>query len=188
MNLEFQTPRGTQGRIRDWAGRDFPAFAEINAEVEVMRYLLGPLDMEAARALFEKIQNKNSENGWGIWAVEVDGDLAGFTGLNRPNFITHFTPCVEIAWRFRKAFWRQSIAYAAAQSVLDYGFQQLGLEEIVAFTTESNHRSRRLMERLDMSYQAKDDFPHPGLEAGHPLSPHVLYRISKERATRLATE
>jgi hypothetical protein len=32
------------------------------------------------------------------------------------------------------------------------------------------------MERLKMRHNPADDFMHPGLAAGHPLRPHVLYR------------
>ena len=45
-------------------------------------------------------------------------------------------------------------------------------------TYEGNHRSRRVMEKLEMSHDSKDDFdnPHPQL-ADSWLKPHVLYRI-----------
>jgi hypothetical protein len=41
------------------------------------------------------------------------------------------------------------------------------------------------MERLGMTRSPEDDFEHPSLPAGHPLRPHVLYRLS--RATWLAS-
>jgi hypothetical protein len=34
------------------------------------------------------------------------------------------------------------------------------------------------MEKLGMSHDPRDDFDHPLLPAGHPLSRHVLYRIA----------
>ncbi len=30
-----------------------------------------------------------------------------------------------------------------------------------------------------MTRSLKDDFEHPGLPEGHPLRPHVLYRLSR---------
>jgi hypothetical protein len=36
------------------------------------------------------------------------------------------------------------------------------------------------MERLGMSHDPGDDFEHPGVPAGNPLRPHVLYRLPRE--------
>jgi len=52
----------------------------------------------------------------------------------------------------------------------------LKLDQLVSFTTESNSRSRKLMERLGFSHDPGDDFKHPSLEEDHPLLHHVLYR------------
>jgi RimJ/RimL family protein N-acetyltransferase len=48
---------------------------------------------------------------------------------------------------------------------------------VVAFTVPANRRSRRVMEKLGMSHSPADDFQHPNLPEGHPLRPHVLYRV-----------
>jgi len=61
--------------------------------------------------------------------------------------------------------------------VLTFGFEVLGLTEVVSFTLPENVRSRRVMERIGMAHKASDDFDHPLLPDGHPLRRHVLYRI-----------
>ena len=53
--------------------------------------------------------------------------------------------------------------------------------EIVSFTTVGNWRSRRVMEKLGMTHDPRDDFDHPRLPEGHPLRRHVLYRGGKIR-------
>lgn len=116
------------------------------------------------------------ERGWGLWAVEVEGCYAGFTGLSEPRFTAAFTPCVEIGWRLRQEYWGRGIAFAAARQACHYAFETLRLKELVSFTTVGNERSRRLMERLGFSHDPADDFQHPTLEETHPLRPHVLYR------------
>jgi hypothetical protein len=35
------------------------------------------------------------------------------------------------------------------------------------------------MERLGMTHDPADDFEHPRVPAGHPLRPHVLYRLPR---------
>jgi ribosomal-protein-alanine N-acetyltransferase len=61
-----------------------------------------------------------------------------------------------------------------------FGFERLGLAEIVSFTTVANTRSRRVMEKLGMRRATEDDFLHPMIPEGHPLRPHVLYRLRRE--------
>jgi RimJ/RimL family protein N-acetyltransferase len=117
------------------------------------------------------------ERGWGLWAVEVQGIFAGLTGLNTPTFSTHFTPCTEIGWRFRPEFWGRGLAFRAACQALRFGFESLRLLEIVSFTVATNVRSRNLMERLGFSRDEAGDFNHPSIPSGHPLRPHVLYRL-----------
>jgi hypothetical protein len=37
------------------------------------------------------------------------------------------------------------------------------------------------MEKLGMLRDPAEDFEHPSLAPGHPLRPHVLYRMTRER-------
>ena len=67
----------------------------------------------------------------------------------------------------------------AAAAALAFGFQELRLPEIVSFTVPENARSRRVMDKIGMTRDPRDDFEHPALPEGHPLRRHVLYRISR---------
>ena len=152
----------------------------MNADLEVMRFFLRPLTAEESRQTLHRFREGIEQNGWGLWAVEVDGSFAGFTGLSAPKFSAHFTPCLEIGWRFRPEYWGRGIAYAAARQAEEYAFSNLHLDQLVSFTTETNLRSRKLMERLGFSHDSSDDFMHPLVEENHPLRPHVLYRKRAE--------
>jgi RimJ/RimL family protein N-acetyltransferase len=94
-----------------------------------------------------------------------------------PSFEAHFTPCVEVGWRMATRFWGHGYATEAARLAIDFGFRQIGLSEIVSFTTVTNWRSRRVMERVGMRREPADDFDHPRIAPGHPLRAHVLYRV-----------
>jgi RimJ/RimL family protein N-acetyltransferase len=60
-----------------------------------------------------------------------------------PSFDASFTPCVEVVWRQPVEHWGHGYATEAARAALAFGFDRLGLTEIVSFTTASNLRSRR---------------------------------------------
>lgn len=147
-----------------------------------MEYFPHPLSRTESDQLANKIQARIQENGWGLWAVTAVGtaQFIGFIGLNSPAFSAHFTPAIEIGWRLAYPFWRRGYATEGASACLHYGFTQLGLTEIVSFTSSQNKRSRAVMERLGMHHNPKDNFDFPTLPQGHPLQKHVLYRLSSK--------
>jgi RimJ/RimL family protein N-acetyltransferase len=116
-----------------------------------------------------------------LCAVELrrDGSFIGFIGLNVPSFEAPFTLCVEIGWRLAADCWGQGLATEGAHAIVRYGFETLGLDELVSFTVPANARSRRVIEKLGMTHDPADDFDHPRLPAGHPLRRHVLYRLNR---------
>jgi RimJ/RimL family protein N-acetyltransferase len=163
--------------LRPWRDADLPAFAELNADPEVMRYMPSTLSRADSDALAARIRASFEARGYGPWAVEAEGAFIGFTGLAHPTFESHFTPCVEVAWRIAKSHWGRGYATEAARAALRAAFVHLGLREVVSFTVPSNTRSIRVMEKLGMRRDLAGDFDHPLLPPGHPLRPHVLYRI-----------
>lgn len=170
--------------LRQWRDSDLESFSALNADPEVMRYFLKSLTRDESAVFMEKMRDGIARRGWGLWAVEVEGELAGFTGLHEPVWETHFTPCVEIGWRFHRRFWGRGLAFAAACQVVDYARDVLQLPELVSFTTVENQRSRRLMERLGFTRNPGDDFLHPAVPENHRLRPHVLYRKRWMKHTR----
>ncbi len=103
--------------------------------------------------------------------------FAGYIGLWQATFEAHFTPAIEIGWRFAKEFWGNGYATEGARVVLADGFERLGVDEIVSFTATVNERSWRVMERIGMTHDPADDLSHPTPEPRPPLARHVLHRI-----------
>jgi RimJ/RimL family protein N-acetyltransferase len=162
--------------LRQWRDSDLAPFAAMTSDPEVMRYFPAPLSREQSEAFVVRQRALIQERGWGLWALDVNGDFAGFVGLAVPQFEASFTPCVEVGWRLRRECWGRSLAYRGALLALEYGFGKLKLPEIVSFTAVQNLRSRRLMERLEFVHDEAGDFDHPALPEGHALRRHVLYR------------
>src|SRR6266540_5868582 len=96
--------------LRQWRDSDLEPYVAMNADPDVMRFFPAPLSQAESAASLERLRRAIDERGWGLWAVDVDGVFAGFTGLNTPGFSAHFTPCTEISWRFRREFWGRSLA------------------------------------------------------------------------------
>ncbi len=167
--------------LRDWQQSDLEAFARMNADAEVMKYFPATLSRPESDALVERIKHHHQAYGFGLWSVEERSTAAfiGFIGLNVPTFEAHFTPTVEVGWRLAKAFWGKGYATEGARRAISYGFEVIGLTEIVSFTAQLNLRSIAVMKRLGMTHRQADDFDHPGLPLGHRLQRHVLYRLNR---------
>ena len=179
--------------LRPWKETDLEPFAALNADPKVMEYFPSTLSRDESDSLAKRIQSKFEKNGYGMWAVAIPGvaDFIGFIGLNnedKSTFPAHFTPAVEIGWRLASDYWGKGYATEGAKAVLAYGFESLNLEEIVSFTTVQNMRSRRIMEKIGMHHNPKDDFDHPKLAEGHPLRRHVLYRLKQKEWTGISNK
>jgi RimJ/RimL family protein N-acetyltransferase len=148
-----------------------------------MEHFPSILSREESDARAATIEAHFEQHGFGLWAVEILNvtPFAGFIGLTIPRFTAHFTPCVEIGWRLAAACWGHGYATEGARAALAFGFEALGLGEIVSFTVPANIRSRRVMEKIGMSHDRAGDFEHPALPEGHPLRRHVLYRVGRSR-------
>ncbi len=169
--------------LRPWKEADLEPFAQLNVDGRVMEYFPSVLSRKESNDLARRIITNLEEQGWGLWAVAIPGvaDFIGFIGLAKPSFEAHFTPTVEVGWRLAFDHWGNGYATEGAKAALAYGFETLQLPEIVSFTAEQNTRSRRIMEKIDMQYDPRDDFDHPKLPEGHPLRKHVLYRINQQQ-------
>lgn len=174
--------------LRPLRDEDLPDFAALGADPRVMRHFPALLSWDQSAAALARLRAHGDSHGFAPMAVERLGDGApsagvfvGVIGLAVPRFSAPFTPCVEIVWRLAASSWGHGYATEGARAVVAFAFERLKLPEIVSFTTAANLPSRRVMERLGMTRNPAEDFLHPGLEATHPLAPHVLYRLPRIR-------
>jgi RimJ/RimL family protein N-acetyltransferase len=169
--------------LRSWTDADLEPFAAMNADPAVMEHFPALLTRAESDATAERIRKHFDDHGFGLWAVEVPGGDAfiGFVGLMVPSFEAHFTPCVEVGWRLARAHWMRGYATEGARAALRLGFEELGLREIVAMVAPGNVRSRRVMDKLGMTFDPRDDFDHPRVPEGNPRRRHMLYRLQNGR-------
>jgi RimJ/RimL family protein N-acetyltransferase len=170
--------------LRMWQPSDIPSMARISSDPLVMEYLPALQDVAATEALVAHTNQHYKKFGYALYAVEIRNthEFIGFVGLNQPSFeIPHFVPkelpIVEIGWRLSSRHWNKGYATEAAKAVLHYAFTELGLREIISFTSVNNTRSRRVMEKIGLHHFEEDDFNHPKLEEHSPLRRHALYRL-----------
>jgi [ribosomal protein S5]-alanine N-acetyltransferase len=85
-----------------------------------------------------------------IWRVGAGSSAkSGHCGL---HYLGN-TPEVELTYAINPFYWGQGFATEAAKAVLRWGFDTLGLKQIVAVTAPDNAASRRVMQKLGMQYE-----------------------------------
>ncbi len=166
--------------LRQWQPQDSELFAAMNTDPEVMRYFPDTKSKQESEDSISYFKESIEQKGWGFWATEVrqSGEFIGFIGIHSPRGEFAFSPCIEIGWRISRKFWRRGYASEGAQAVLKFAFEQTELNEIVSMTSKLNTPSIGVMKKIGM-IDSGMNFMHPALPAGHRLSEHVLYKISK---------
>ena len=200
----FEVVRTERLVMRRWREEDREPFAAMNADPEVIRYFPALLDRAASDALADRIEQRFREQGFGLWALEVaapgpastelastelsstelsstelasTGEFIGFTGLNPMPDGVPGAGGMEVGWRLARHAWHQGYATEAAVAAVGVAFQGAGLAEVWSMTAVVNEPSQAVMRRLGMAQHAR--FDHPAIEAGHPLRPHVAYRLER---------
>lgn len=140
--------------LRRWRIEDEKPYAEICADPEVMRFIGDGSTRtadQAARAI-QIFEGEWGERGYGLFAVELrtTGELIGFTGFSRPDFLPELMPAVEIGWRLGKAHWGKGYATEAARIALDLGAHAFADEELISVCQVGNDASVRVMQKLGL--------------------------------------
>lgn len=162
--------------LRGWRDDDLDALAAINADPEVMRYIMdGSVRdrLQSADNLQKMIANWE-ERGYGLFAVEVRETrvLIGWAGLAVPAFLPEVMPAVEIGWRLARGSWGHGYATEAATAAMRFGFLDRGLDRIISIRHVENVRSARVMEKL--SLERAFDTVVPGTR--QPVAVHAITR------------
>jgi RimJ/RimL family protein N-acetyltransferase len=137
----------------------FAGLHAMNADAEVMRYVLGrPETPDETRAMIARVRTRWAEWGYSWWALldRASGELVGAGGiqhLGRDRANPH-----EIGWRLRRASWGRGLATEAALTLAAYAFTVLDAPRLCAVRHPDNVASRRVMEKLGMQFTGMQEW------------------------------
>lgn len=177
---KIYTLQSSRAVLRQWRPEDYPHFARMNADEEVMRYFPKLLSRDESDALCDKFSGLIDQKGWGFWVAERRSDSAflGLVGLNLVDDLP-LPDCIEVGWRLDRPHWGNGYATECAQAALHFAFSVLQQGSVAAFTAVSNTPSRKVMERLGMR-DRDENFLHPRVSTDSALREHVHYLIERE--------
>jgi RimJ/RimL family protein N-acetyltransferase len=163
---------------------------ELDSDPEVMRYLSGRAstraEVEAGHA--RRMAAAQRVDGLGFWVGLVDDGFVGWWilqpahGPDQPD-----DPAVaDLGFRLLPRHWRKGFASEGARALIRYGFEDIGLDRIIAQTMTVNAGARAVIERIGLNYVRT--FPTSstaqveGIDAGE-----VEYAITYEQWQRRMT-
>jgi RimJ/RimL family protein N-acetyltransferase len=133
-------------RLRPRTLDDLEAIVAMDQDVEVRRFIGGPLEPEAHRA--EVRANIVDGRPMPAWAIEWR-EQPGFLGqcaLNPPQQLG----AVELSWRLVRAAWGQGVAAEAAGAMMRHAVDHLQVGAVVALVHPDNAASRRVAEKIGL--------------------------------------
>lgn len=161
--------------LRAWRDADREPFAAINADPRIGYWLGGVRTRAESDEMVDRFNTHIEKHGYGPWALERKSDRAmvGMIGLHHLAEIPG--PAIEMAWRLSPDSQGAGLASEGSRAALAWGWANLHVVEIIAFTAQSNLRSQAVMHRIGMIPDPTRDFIHPRLPQGHLLASHVMF-------------
>jgi ribosomal-protein-alanine N-acetyltransferase len=139
--------------LRGFVPEDIDRLTEILGDPIVMRYMPGdkPWPREWAERELRNLIGHWDQHGYGRWAVvkSEDDKVIGWCGL---GFLPELNE-TEVAYLLDKDYWNRGYATEAARISLRYGFEEAGLDRIIALAFPDNAASIRVMEKIGMTYE-----------------------------------
>ena len=165
--------------FRNWTDQDLEAFAAINSNPEVMEHFPQILSLKETAEFINRLKARYAKNGYCYFATEIleTGEFIGFIGLDYKDFKSNFTPAVDIGWRLKKSVWGKGYAPEGAKRCLEFAFDDLNLEKIIAICPETNVNSEKVMKKIGMKKIGV--FKHPLLHAYPDLENCLCYQINR---------
>jgi ribosomal-protein-alanine N-acetyltransferase len=149
---DIETPRL---HFRRFTPDDLYALAVLRSDPDVMKHIgpRRPESIEEVQAALSKILAHWAQHGFGRWVLlsKPNKSVIGMCGLSYLDD----TGEVEIGYGLAKEYWGIGLASEAATAVMNYGFEQLRLDRIVAVVWPENIASIRVLEKLGMRKEAK---------------------------------
>jgi RimJ/RimL family protein N-acetyltransferase len=180
----LQTDRITLVPLAD---EHFEWEVELDSDLAVMRYLSGRASTreEVVASHARRMAAAQNVDGLGFWVGLVDDEFVGWWILQRAHGPDQpDDPGVaDLGYRLLPRHWRKGLASEGARELVRYGFEDVGLDRIIAQAMTVNTGSRAVMERVGLTYvrtfPTSTTAPVEGIEEGE-----VEYEMTREQWER----
>jgi RimJ/RimL family protein N-acetyltransferase len=133
--------------LRAWQESDAESFYELTQDEG---FNLHPINVyrqksvDTAREWIRKVKGK-----FAVFEKE-SGQLIGMGGLT--PWTWEGEELVDITYRLRESAWGKGYGWELAEALVHHGFRELGLDQITATITPANLPSKKIAEKLGMTF------------------------------------
>lgn len=151
--IYLETPRLNLRRL---TAADASALNAIDQDPEVMRFINGgtpvPMDTTRTKSLPAMLAWYERSPHFGFWAAieRAGGDFLGWFHFRPPH--EPDVAGIELGYRLKRAAWGRGYATEGSVALIRKGFEELGVERVVAKTLSANAASRRVMEKAGLRF------------------------------------
>ena len=146
--------------LRELKQSDWEVISYLRSNLDVNKFVKRSSAETKAKALefISKISNGIKKQNFYYWSVSEKSNIEMIGSVCLWNF-SEDKKTAEIGYDLNPKFQRKGIMNEALKSVLKFGFKNLKLETIVAFTHKENISSKKLLERnrFKMIQERKDE-------------------------------
>lgn len=143
--------------LRALTDADLSWLTEMNGNPDVMRYIR-PVDESltpdearaAAREMTERVIERFRGRPFGFWAIEEAGAPAPLGWGALKNLDT--SEEIEVGYALFPWAWGRGVATEVARRLIRHGFEDLGLDRIVAVTRPENIASQHVLQKAGLHY------------------------------------
>ena len=130
----------------------------------------GVLSPARVTAQIEQLRAHWERHGFGylMWRDRATGEAVARGGLSRAHVGGRDE--VEVGWAVMPDRWGEGFATELGAACVRVAFEELGRDDVVAYSLPDNRASRRVMEKLGFGFER---------DIVHAEQPHVLYRLSR---------
>lgn len=156
--------------LRAFREADIEPFFELSQDADVMRYVGDrrvPTLQEAWRAVAGWLGHWELR-GYGQWAIEErsSGRFIGRAGIINPAE----WPGPEVGYVLGKDWWGRGFATEAARAAMDWGFEEVGFDDLISLIDPANAPSIAVAGRLGETLRSETDL------GGHTV---LIYGITR---------
>ncbi|HLY30445.1 MAG TPA: GNAT family N-acetyltransferase [Ktedonobacterales bacterium] len=142
--------------VRRFTEADADNLFALDSDPAVMRFLTGgvptPREVIERKILPQFLRSYAPYEGFGVWAAieKSTGDFLGWFGF-RPAEGGNPDE-VSLGYRLRASAWGKGYATEGSRALIRKGFTNLGVQRVYATTYQDNLASRRVMEKVGMTF------------------------------------
>ena len=155
VDLAIPTIATERLTLRPFREDDVAPLFELSQDPDVVRYIGQghvPTLQESWRAIAGWLGHW-ALRGYGQWAIEerASGAFIGRAGIIKPVD----WPGAEVGYLLGKGWWGRGYATEAVRAAMDWGFAQIGFDDLLSLIEPANERSIAVAERLGESLRGE---------------------------------